>query len=126
MKDVRSHLGLRISNFAPKKPSNVRMIAKEYSRVKGFASSLEHQSRVSARTALHPVRSTRLEGAGKAVPSEKSAKARDERRLVARDRCIVSRLFTEVKCFVIFNTLIVAGRPGYKKVRIANSQVNRL
>jgi hypothetical protein len=42
MKDVRSHLGLRISNFAPKKPSNVRMIAKEYSRVNGFASSLEH------------------------------------------------------------------------------------
>ena len=30
---VRSHLGLRISNFTPKEPSNVRMIAKEYSRV---------------------------------------------------------------------------------------------
>jgi hypothetical protein len=40
---VGSHLGLRISNFAPKKPSNVRICLVDILTFDGLVSSLELQ-----------------------------------------------------------------------------------
>ena len=44
---VGSHLGLRILNFAPKKPSNVRISTENILTFDGFASPLELQTRLS-------------------------------------------------------------------------------
>jgi hypothetical protein len=54
---IGSHLGLRISNFAPKNPSNVRISTKNILTFDGFASSLELQaglSRIGVRTLFTP------------------------------------------------------------------------
>ena len=61
---VGSHLGLRISNFAPKKPLNVRISTKDILTFDGFASSLERQaglSRIGVRTLFAPVGSSHPE-----------------------------------------------------------------
>src|SRR5271165_58800 len=55
---VRSHLGLRISNFAPIKPSNVRISTKNILTFDGLASPLELQAglfRIGVRTLFAPV-----------------------------------------------------------------------
>src|SRR5208282_5228500 len=56
--DVGSHLGLRISNFAPKKPSNVRICLVDILTFDGLASSLELQagpSRIGATSSSPPI-----------------------------------------------------------------------
>src|SRR5271166_4550431 len=56
---VGSHVGLRISNFAPRKPSNVRICLVDILTFDGFASSLELQaglSRIGVRTLFAPLR----------------------------------------------------------------------
>ena len=45
--DVGSHHGVRISNFARKKPSNVRICLVDILTFDGFASSLELQAGLS-------------------------------------------------------------------------------
>src|SRR5208282_4224019 len=61
---VGSHLGLRISNFAPKKPSNVRISTINILTFDGLASPLERQaelSRIGVRTLFAPVGSSHPE-----------------------------------------------------------------
>lgn len=61
---VGSHLGLRISNFARKKPSNVRISLVDILSFDGLASSLELQaglSRIGVRTLFAPLGSSHPE-----------------------------------------------------------------
>jgi hypothetical protein len=61
---VGSHLGLRISNFVSKKPSNVRISTKSILTFDGLASPLERQaglSRIGVRTLFAPVGSSHPE-----------------------------------------------------------------
>ncbi len=60
---VGSHLGLRISNFAPKKPSNVRICLVDILTFDGLASSLELQagpSRIGATSSSPPIVGRRI------------------------------------------------------------------
>src|SRR5208337_1697847 len=67
---VGSHLGLRISNLVPKKPSNVRISTQNILTFDGFASPLELQARLSRiriRTLFGPLGSSHpnsVEGGG--------------------------------------------------------------
>ena len=61
---VGSHLGLRISNFASKKPSNVRISTKNILTFDGLASPLELRAerfRIGVRTLFAPVGSSHPE-----------------------------------------------------------------
>src|SRR5580704_7607149 len=61
---VGSHLGLRILNFASKKPSNVRISTKNILTFDGLASPLELRaelSRIGVRTLFAPVGSSHPE-----------------------------------------------------------------
>jgi len=103
---VGSHLGLRISNFVPKKPSNVRISTKNILTFDGFASPLELQaslSRIGIRRLFAPLGSSHpnsVEGGGVV---DRLQNALDEK-----------------------SSPLIVARRLHEKVGITNSQINWL